>query len=183
MICNREISLICAITSDGYIGVDGDLCIKSPTDLAFFKEMTMGKAVIMGRKTYNSLPAPLHGRKTVIIGDKNKLYLTPHEQLEGKHDYPSIYEYIHDALIDIDTDVVFIGGQRIFDEGVEYCDTVYMTVFDNECRDGDKVKLTFDEKYLKMYSFTKERLFLIDDIDKNKNHITGQVFKFTRNWY
>ena len=57
-----------------------------------------------------------------------------------------------------------------------------MTVFDNECRDGDKVKLTFNEEYLKMYSFTKERLFLIDDIDKNGNHITGQVFKFTRNW-
>jgi dihydrofolate reductase len=171
MICKREISLICAVTSDGYIGVDGDLCIKSPTDLAFFKEVTMGKTVIMGRETYDSLPNNLLGRNIIVI--------TSSEDAR----YPNNFKSITDALyLAYHNDVVFIGGQRIFDEGVEYCDTVYMTVFDNECRDGDKVKLTFDEEYLKMYSFTKERLFLIDDIDKKENHITGQVFKFTRNW-
>lgn len=182
MIEKRELSLICAVTSDGYIGVDGDLCIKSPTDLAFFKEMTMGKTVVMGRKTHNSLPQALHGRDMVIIGDSNKMILTPYKQANGQHDYPKIYRTIAEALEAINTDIVFIGGQQIFDEAVDYCDTVYMTVFDSECRDGDKVKLTFDDEYLRMYSFTKERLFIIDDFDKNDNHISGQVFKFTRKW-
>lgn len=167
---SREISLITSVTSDGYIGVNGDLCIKSPTDLRFFKEITMGKTVIMGRHTYDSLPAPLKGRKSVVITKSTK-------------DYPNKYKSIRDALYGElpHSDVVFIGGQSIFDEAIDYCDIAYITTFDAQCPDGDRIKLTFDDEWLKLYSFKKELLFLIDDQTSTGN-ITGCVNKWTRNW-
>jgi dihydrofolate reductase len=61
------ITLILARADNGVIGRDGQLPWRLPADLKRFKALTMGKAMIMGRKTFDSLPAPLPGRRHIVL--------------------------------------------------------------------------------------------------------------------
>jgi len=62
-----KIAIIVAMDEDGLIGVDGGLPWRLPDDLARFKRLTMGHALIMGRRTYDSIGRPLPGRRTLVI--------------------------------------------------------------------------------------------------------------------
>ena len=59
------LSLIVAVAENGLIGRDGDLPWRIPADLKFFKETTMGKPIVMGRKTWQSIGRPLPGRQSL----------------------------------------------------------------------------------------------------------------------
>ena len=61
------ISIVAAVSRNGVIGKDGGIPWDLPEDMAFFKRLTMGGTVIMGRKTYESIGHPLLGRKNIII--------------------------------------------------------------------------------------------------------------------
>ena len=61
------ISLVAAIADNGVIGRDGDLPWRLPEDLRLFKQRTMGGALVMGRRTYDSIGRPLPGRTTVVV--------------------------------------------------------------------------------------------------------------------
>lgn len=63
----REIVLIYARAANGVIGKDGDLPWRLPADLKHFKALTLGKAMIMGRKTFDSLPGLLPGRRHIVL--------------------------------------------------------------------------------------------------------------------
>ena len=62
-----KISLIVAVSRNGVIGVDNQLPWHLPEDLKYFKSVTMGKPIIMGRKTYDSIGRPLPGRTNIVI--------------------------------------------------------------------------------------------------------------------
>ncbi|MGN6500035.1 MAG: dihydrofolate reductase [Tsuneonella sp.] len=64
---NREIALIYARADNGVIGRDGGLPWRIPADLRRFKELTMGCPMIMGRRTFESFPAPLPGRRHIVL--------------------------------------------------------------------------------------------------------------------
>ena len=61
------LTLIAAAAENGTIGNDGDLPWHLPDDLAHFKRLTLGHTIIMGRKTWNTLPAPLPKRRTIVL--------------------------------------------------------------------------------------------------------------------
>lgn len=61
------ISLIVAVAENGVIGRNGDLPWRIPADLKFFKAVTMGKPIVMGRKTWQSIGRPLPGRDNIVI--------------------------------------------------------------------------------------------------------------------
>ena len=63
----REIALVYARAANGVIGRDGALPWHLPADLKHFKALTMGKPMIMGRKTFESFPAPLPGRRHIVL--------------------------------------------------------------------------------------------------------------------
>jgi len=63
----QELVLICARAANGTIGHDGKLPWRLPADLRRFKALTMGKPMIMGRKTFESFPAPLPGRRHIVL--------------------------------------------------------------------------------------------------------------------
>ena len=67
-------SLIVATTESGVIGRDGGLIWRIPTDLKHFKEKTMGKKMIMGRKTFESLGKPLPGREHIVLTKKKQIF-------------------------------------------------------------------------------------------------------------
>ena len=63
----RDLFLIYARAANGVIGVDGQLPWRLPADLKRFKALTIGKPMIMGRKTFESFPAPLPGRRHIVL--------------------------------------------------------------------------------------------------------------------
>ncbi len=122
-------SLIVATTEDGVIGRDGKLIWKIPTDMKYFREKTMGKKMIMGRKTFESFGRPLPGRTHIVL-TKNEDY-----QVEDGvillHDFKEVNQYK-----DLDEEVFIIGGQEVFNHFMKDCDTLYIT-FVKKTFEGD----------------------------------------------
>jgi len=113
------ISLIAAMARNRIIGKDNDMPWHLPADLAHFKRVTMGKPVIMGRRTYESIGFPLPGRKNVVI-TRNADYAP-----EGI----VIVDSIEAALSEVgDADeVMIIGGGQLYREMLPYADRLYLT--------------------------------------------------------
>ncbi|HEV7289091.1 dihydrofolate reductase [Sphingomonas sp.] len=94
-----------ARAENGVIGVDGDLPWRLPADLKRFKAQTMGKPMVMGRKTFESFPSPLPGRRHIV------LTRDPQWQSVGAEVVHSVDEAL--ALAG-EGDVAIIGGAEIF---------------------------------------------------------------------
>jgi dihydrofolate reductase len=114
------ISIIVAVSDDWGIGKDNELLWHIPEDLKRFKRLTMGKCVIMGKKTWESLPKrPLQGRKNIVLTD------IPDECIDC-----SITAYsIEDALSKCGTDeeVFVIGGGSVYRQFMPVADRLYIT--------------------------------------------------------
>jgi dihydrofolate reductase len=114
------ISIIVAVSDDWGIGKDNELLWHIPEDMRRFKKLTMGKSVIMGKKTWESLPKrPLPGRKNIVLTD------IPDECIDC-----SVTAYsIEDALskCDRDEEVFVIGGGSIYHQFMEVADRLYIT--------------------------------------------------------
>ena len=122
-----KLAFIWAENKGHYIGKDGSLPWYLPNDLKFFKENTKGHPVIMGRKTYESLPfKPLPKRINIVLTTDKDF------QPEGVVVVHNLDE-LHAYLEVLDQDLAFaIGGSTIFDQLIEEADFLYQTKVDNE---------------------------------------------------
>jgi len=102
----REIVLIYACAANGAIGLGGDLPWRLPADLRHFKALTMGLPMIMGRKTFESLPGLLPGRRHIVLTRDTAW------QAEGAETAATIDDAL--ALADAET-VAIIGGAAVFE--------------------------------------------------------------------
>ena len=129
MLNDKTLTLIAAIAADGAIGRRGDLLWHLPADLRHFKELTLGAPVIMGRKTWESLPKrPLPGRQNIVI-TSNSAYDAP-----GALIAPSLSAAVKTA----DSDKVFIiGGGSVYAEAISHADTLELTRIDSTVEDAD----------------------------------------------
>lgn len=114
------LSLIVATTEKGVIGKEGTLIWRIPTDLRYFREQTMGKKMIMGRKTFESFPSPLPGREHIVLTRK-KDYEVP-EGVRLIHDFSEV-----DSYLESEEEVFIIGGGEIFSHFLPLCDRLYIT--------------------------------------------------------
>jgi dihydrofolate reductase len=114
------VSIIVAVSDDWGIGKNNELLWHIPEDLVRFKRLTMGKCVIMGKKTWESLPKkPLPGRSNIVLTD------IPHECIDC-----SITAYsIEDALSKCgkDEEVFVIGGGSVYSQFMPVADKLYIT--------------------------------------------------------
>ncbi|MCX8129960.1 MAG: dihydrofolate reductase [Clostridia bacterium] len=115
------ISLILAMDKNRTIGLENKLPWRLPADLAYFKKVTMGHAVIMGRKTFESIGKPLPGRRNIIIS-RNNSYTA-----EGCTVYNSVEEVVDSVG---DEDVFVIGGANIYNEFINYAQRLYITLIE-----------------------------------------------------
>ncbi len=116
----KRISIIVAVASNWAIGKDNDLLWHIPNDLRWFKKHTSGNPVIMGKKTWESLPfKPLPNRKNVIISD-NKA-----DCFEGCITVGSIKEAIH--TMDTGKENFIMGGGSIYKQFLPIADHLYLT--------------------------------------------------------
>ena len=117
------ISAIVAVDKNWGIGFEGQLLERLPPDMKYFKEITSNNAVVMGRKTWDSLPLkPLPNRLNLII-TKNPIG----KPIEKDYQFVDMGAAIEIITTDIKTDVFVIGGGEIYKQLLPYCDRVYVT--------------------------------------------------------
>lgn len=114
--------LIAACDEQQGIGYQGKLPWHLPADLAFFKEKTMSKTVLMGRKTYDSIGKPLPGRRNIVISTK-KLIIPGVEVIQN-------IEELNQMNLDI---IMVMGGQQIYEMMLPHADGLYLTEVHTKC--------------------------------------------------
>ena len=114
------ISIIVAVSEDWGIGKDNELLWRIPDDLKRFKRLTTGNSIIMGKKTWESLPRrPLPDRKNIVVTD------IPNEFIEGSATAYSIEDAL--SKCDKDKEIFIIGGGSIYRQFMPLADRLYIT--------------------------------------------------------
>lgn len=124
------LSIIVAIANNNVIGKDNKLIWHLPEDLKRFKNLTTGKTIIMGRKTFESLGRVLPNRNHIVL-TKNKEYTIEDERVKVIYDIKELDTYINSA-----EECFVIGGQQIYMMLLDKCSKLYITrIYENF--DGD----------------------------------------------
>ena len=123
------ISMIVARSRNHVIGRDNQMPWKISADLQFFKRVTMGFPVIMGRKTWESIGRPLPGRRNIVVSRNADLTLV------GAEVAGSLDEAL-DRLSESPR-VFVIGGEQLFKQAFDKTDRLYITEIDLNIADGD----------------------------------------------
>ncbi len=117
-----ELCLIWAQARNRAIGRDGTLPWHSPEDLRHFKALTAGCPVVMGRKTWDSLPfKPLPGRRNLVVSR------TPGLKLEGAEVHGSLPAALGAAFDPSMARVFVIGGQALYESAIEWAKRLFVT--------------------------------------------------------
>ena len=157
-----NLSLIAAIGKNNELGINNMLIWHLPSDLKYYKKVTSGKTIIMGRKCFESLPGLLPNRKHIIL-TSNKEY-----KIEGAIIYQTpeeILEYINNTS----EECFIIGGAKIYELFLPYCKKLYLTEIDAE----SKADVYFQ-------NFNKE-LYEKEEIEElNENNINYKFVVYTR---
>ena len=139
------ISIVAAVSQNGVIGKDGKIPWKLPADLAYFKNLTMGHAIVMGRKTYDSIGKALPGRTNIVI-------------TRQKHFSAAdciVAHSLKDALLKAEGKEIFIiGGGEIYREAMPLADKLYLTLVEQDF-EGDAFFPPLDTAVWKFGSRTK----------------------------
>lgn len=120
------LSIVVAIAVNNVIGKDGKLIWHLPTDLKRFKQITENGTMIMGRKTFESLPGVLKGRKHIVL-TTNENFNPNHEDVSVIHDISEIDKYIY-----TEDEYFIIGGGEFYRIMLPYTDRLYITWIDKE---------------------------------------------------
>jgi len=165
-----QLAIVVAQSKNRVIGVNNDLPWRLPKDLAHFKAVTLGKPIIMGRKTFESIGRPLPGRTNIVI-TRNKQYAP-----EGVELVASLVEAVSLAKTicerDSVTEAMIIGGAQIYSQALEMADKLYITQVDAEI-EGDAFfpKIDYDAYDLE---------FREDWESDNKNPYAYSFLKFAK---
>ena len=121
----RPVALIAALGENRVIGAAGQIPWRLPTDFAFFKKMTLGKPVIMGRKTFESIGKPLPGRTNLVVSRQ------PGYQPEGViviNDLAAALQHAEAiAAADGADEIMVAGGAEIYAEALPFATRLYLT--------------------------------------------------------
>ncbi|WLQ14128.1 dihydrofolate reductase [Hahella aquimaris] len=115
------LSIVVARAENGAIGVENTLPWRLSNDLQYFKRVTMGKPIIMGRKTFDSIGRPLPGRTNIVV-TRNK---------DWRHDGVSVAHSLDEAVSlagrEQTDEVMLIGGAELYRQGLAVAQRVYLT--------------------------------------------------------
>ena len=147
------ISLIVAHSSNRVIGIHGQLPWYIPDDLKYFKAITIGKPIIMGRKTFDSIGKPLPGRLNIIITKNTDLIIEECvvvNNLEAAITEAKNYLKMQDSEQE---EIFIIGGAQIFKQSMQFVNKIYITevhaeyagdVFFGELSSNDWIEVSRD---------------------------------------
>lgn len=153
-----HISAIVAISENRVMGKNNQLPWHLPADLRHFKEITLGKPIIMGRKTFESIGRPLPGRQNIVI-TRDKTFQAPG---------CSVFHSIDSALSALNEEEAFIiGGAQLFEQMMPRIECIYLTIIHenfegdvvfpeldiSQWKEIDRLDCQPDEKNMYSYSF------------------------------
>ena len=141
-----SIKIIAALSTNRVIGDKGKIPWFIRGELKRFKDITMGHNVVMGRKTFESIGKVLEGRRNIIISN-NKSF-----EADG-----AIVEHSFDLAVsqcDKSKDIFIIGGSKIYEMALKYCDYLYLTVI-HKSFSGDTYFPEYDSKKWTLISETR----------------------------
>lgn len=146
-----NLSIIAAVGKNNELGKNNDLIWHFKNDMKFFKETTMGHHMIMGRKTFQSLPKLLEGRKHLVL---TRSQLQFPEEVDV---FKSVEEFL-EAYKNSEEEVFDIGGASIYKELLDYASKLYLTEIEAEFPDADVYFPNFNKE-----DFDREELTHFQD--------------------
>ncbi len=117
-----KLVLVVAMASNGVIGRDGTLPWHLPADLKRFRAITMGKPIVMGRRTHESIGRPLPGRRNIVLSRAAGY------QAAGCEVFPAL-DIALAALKDVE-EVMIVGGAALYGEALPHAQLIYLTEVD-----------------------------------------------------
>lgn len=135
-------SMICAASQNGVIGRDGRMPWSVPSDLKYFRDCTMGHPVIMGRKTWQSIPRPLTGRTNIVITRDKSFKSKSAIICYSKED--AIKAAVSQCEKDKKSQYFVIGGTEIYELFLDICDNIYLTIIMAQLQ-GDRFFPAFEK--------------------------------------
>jgi len=130
-----NISIIVAMDSKGLIGKGNELPWRLSADLKHFKAITMGKPIIMGRKTHESIGRILPGRENVVVS-RDKTYMV--KDCTVLHSLECAYAKYHDS-----EEIMIMGGAELYVQTLDKANRIYLTEVHADC-EGDTFFPLFD---------------------------------------
>ncbi|MBR4240745.1 MAG: dihydrofolate reductase [Eubacterium sp.] len=147
-----SIEMIAAVGKNYELGKNNDLIWRFKEDMQFFKKTTTGSAVIMGRKTFESLPKALPNRQNIVISS-NSEYIAEGAEVVGS---------IDEAIEHIKGDKAFIiGGASVYKAFLPYAKAIYLTEINAGCPDANAYFPKFDKN-----DYSREVLGTVCDNEK-----------------
>lgn len=140
-----SLSLIVAMTKNRVIGKDNQMPWHLPADLAWFRQNTTGKPVIMGRKTFESIGRPLPKRTNIVLSHQP----FEHDGVIWKDSLESAVNFVRDPK-----EIMLIGGGQLFNEYLSKADCLYLTEIQTEL-DGDTFfpSINWDEWHIEFEQY------------------------------
>jgi dihydrofolate reductase len=159
----KSITLIAAMGKNRAIGLDGRMPWHLPAELQHFKQATMGKAILMGRKTWQSIGRPLPGRQNIVISRN------PDFAAAGADVSASLSAAVEIAKAD---EIMVIGGGQLYTLALPLARRLVLTLIDIE----PEADTWFPEWDINQWQQTEERHFQIDD----SNELAYRIVELTR---
>lgn len=154
-------SLIAAVGAHNELGKKGELIFRLKEDMKFFRETTTGHKILMGHKTWDSLPGKLKNRENIVV--------SRHHVSGADQTVNNLAEFIN-TYSDSPEEIFVIGGGMVYFELLKYAKHIYLTEVDASDPDADTFFPTFDKS-----QYTKEL------IKKGKeNDLTFSIIKYTK---
>ncbi|MDE7471408.1 MAG: dihydrofolate reductase [Paramuribaculum sp.] len=170
---NIKITIIVAATSDGAIGRGGDMPFRLSSDLKRFKAITLGHPIVMGRKTFESLPGVLPGRTNIVV-TRNPDYDRP--GIITASDLPAALKLA--AKSEGAGNIMIIRGGQIYRESLPLADRIELTEVDAEYPDADTFFPEINKKHWSVKKVSEWQTdtssglrfrYITLDVDTNKN--------------
>lgn len=152
-----KLSMIACVGKNLELGKNNDLIWHLPNDLKYFKKVTDGHVVVMGKNTFKSLPKVLPNRKNIVLTFPDDTEKLP-DELEVFH---GIEEFL-ESYKDYQDEVFIIGGASIYKQFLKYADNLYLTEVDMES-EADVYFPEFDKSL-----YDKE--IVLENSDNNINY-------------
>lgn len=148
-----RISIVVAVSKNGVIGRDGDMPWKLSTDLKRFKALTMGKPLVLGRKTFESFGSrPLPGRPHIIVSRTAQIDAPSVDVAASLDD--ALSQARRQALALGVDEICVIGGGEIYAQALPMADILYVTHVETEIEGGDTFFPAIDPDVFQIHSET-----------------------------
>lgn len=159
-----KLSIIVAVSENNVIGIDNQLPWHLPADLKYFKNLTTGHTILMGRKTFESIGRPLPNRENIVITRDEQFQ---HEGIVVKHSIEEAIQYCRQKS----DEVFIIGGDTIYQQTISWVNRIYFTRVHVLIENGTAF---FPELNMEEWKMVQSDYYLKDE--KNQYDYTFEVY-------